>query len=192
MRRFPSLAIAAVCLVGLAVPAMAQQADQQEPQPSQPQQTQQQPKQVLKATYGDWEIHCIEGTDTCVMQQIGKTADGKRALLVTIERLSGVTAQGKPVAAAMTVNVPLGVLIPYGVRLKIDDGEVKPVPLMRCLPESCAAREPLDDAMVDTLKKGSAAKFGFYLQNEVLADVSLDGFTKAYSELKPIEASKKQ
>jgi invasion protein IalB len=146
------------------------------------------PKQVLKATHGAWEVHCLEGTETCAMQQVGNTADGKRALLVTVQRLAGVTAEGKPVPAALTVNTPLGVLIPYGVRVKVDDGNVAPVPLLRCLQDNCAARAPLADEAIQQLKKGSKATFGFFLQEEVLVDVSLSGFTAAYDALKPVQA----
>jgi invasion protein IalB len=149
---------------------------------------QQAPKQVLKATHGAWEVHCLEGTETCAMQQVGNTADGKRALLVTIQRLAGVTAEGQPVPAAITVNTPIGVLIPYGVRVGIDGGDVSPVPMLRCLRDSCAARAPLSDEGVDKLKKGSTAKFGFFLQEEVLVDISLNGFTAAYNDLEPVEA----
>ncbi len=150
---------------------------------------QQQPKQVLKTTHGSWEIHCIEGTETCAMQQVGNTSDGKRALLVTLQRLEGVTAEGKPVPAALTVNTPVGVLIPYGVRVRVDEGNVAPVPMLRCLPDTCAARAPLAEQAIDEFKKGSAATFGYFLQEEVLVSVSLNGFTAAYNELKPVEAS---
>ncbi len=151
-------------------------------------QQQQAPEQELRATHGSWEIHCIKGTDTCAMQQVGKTSDGQRALLVTIQRLAGVTAEGQNVPAAITVNTPLGVLIPYGVRVRIDEGNVAPVPMLRCVPESCAARAPLAEQAVDMFKKGSKATVGFFLQNEVLVDLSLNGFTAAYNDLKPVQA----
>lgn len=174
MRRTLTRAVVAgVAALSVASAAVAQQAAQ---------------KQVLKATHGAWEIHCLEGTETCAMQQVGKTAEGKRALLVTVQRLSGVTADDKPVPAALTVNTPLGVLIPYGVRAKVDDGDVVPVPLLRCLNDNCAARAPLAEEAVDRLKKGSKATFGFFLQDEVLVDISLNGFTAAYSDLKPVAA----
>jgi invasion protein IalB len=173
-------AAAALCVagLGLAVPAAAQQT-----QPPQ----QAQPERVLKATHGAWEVQCLKDTDTCVMQQVGKTADGKRAMLVLIERLAGVTAEGKSVPAAITVHTPLGVLIPYGVRVKIDQGDVHPVPLMRCLADSCMARAPMQEKDIQMFKKGTSAKFGFFLTDEVLVDVSLNGFTAAFDSLKPVQ-----
>lgn len=189
MTRFLSRAAATLCFagLGLVVPAAAQQTQPQQPlaeqvQPIQPGQ----PNRVLKATHGAWEVHCLEGTETCAMQQFGKTADGKRALLVVINRLAGVSQEGQAISASMDVLAPLGVLIPYNVRLKVDQGEVQPVPLLRCLSQGCMARAPLDEQAVGMLKKGTNAKFGFFLTEEVLADVSLNGFTAAYDSLTPI------
>ena len=154
------------------------------------QQTQPQgPNQVLKETHGDWEIHCLEGTETCAMQQVGETADGRRAMLVTVQRLADVSAEGQPVPAALTVNTPVGVLIPYGVRVRVDQGNVASVPLLRCLPDSCAARAPLADEAVSEFKKGQTATFGFFLQEEVLVPLSLSGFTAAYDSLTPVEGA---
>ncbi len=153
---------------------------------------QQAPEQELRTTHGDWEIHCVKGTDNCAMQQIGETAEGQRALLITIQRLAGVKAEGQDVPAAITVNTPIGILIPYGVRVRIDEGNVAPVPLLRCLPESCAARAPLAQQAVDMFKKGAKATVGFFLQNEVLVDVSLNGFTAAYNDLKPVQGQAAQ
>jgi invasion protein IalB len=182
-----SRAAAALCLAGVALsaPAFAQQ-EQAPAEPAQPAQAVQ-PDRVLKETHGAWEIHCIEGTETCNMQQLGKTGEGERALLVTIERLAGVTAEGKPVPASLTVYTPLGVLIPYDVRVRIDDGEVMPVPLMRCLSDLCMARAPMAEQHVSMFKRGSNARFGFYLNDEILVDVSLSGFTAAYDSLTPVQ-----
>jgi invasion protein IalB len=142
---------------------------------------------VLKETHGDWEIRCIEGTSTCAMSQIGNTADGKRALLVTIQRLKDAKSdEGTAIPGAMTVQTPLGVLIPYGVRLKIDSDNVIPLPLSRCVPAGCVSQAPMLDAAVSKMKKGSTAVFGFFLDKEVLVNVSLRGFTKAYNSLTPV------
>ena len=148
----------------------------------------QQTKDVLRETHGDWEIRCIEGTDTCAMSQIGNTGDGKRALLVTIQRLAGAkTDTGVAIPGAMTVQTPLGILLPYGVRLKIDSDKVVPLPLSRCVPQGCISQAPMLDEAVGKMKKGSKAVFGFFLDKEILVNISLSGFTKAYNNLKPVQ-----
>lgn len=147
-----------------------------------------QAKDVLKETHGDWEIRCIEGTGTCAMSQVGKTGDGKRALLVTVQRLAGASAEdGTAVPAAMTVQTPLGILLPYGVRLKIDSDQVVPLPLSRCVPAGCISQAPMLDEAVGKMKKGTKAVYGFFLDKEVLVNVSLRGFTKAFNSLTPVK-----
>ena len=146
-----------------------------------------QTKDVLRDTHGDWEIRCIEGTNNCAMSQVGETGDGKRALLVTIQRLKGAKADnGQAVPAAMTVQTPLGILLPYGVRLKIDSDQVVPLPLSRCVPAGCVSQAPMLDEAVNKMKKGSKAVYGFFLDKEVLVNISLRGFTKAFNSLSPV------
>ena len=171
MTRFLA-AMFALALVALAAPALAQTEDE------------------LKATHGDWEIRCLKGTEACAMSQVGKTEDGKRALLVTIQRVTGAsTNDGKAIPAAMTVQTPLGILIPYGLRIKIDDDKVIPLPLSRCIPAGCVSQAPMLDEAVGKMKAGSKAVFGFYLENEILVNVSLKGFTAAYNALTPVAAT---
>lgn len=152
---------------------------------------QQPPNEELRATHGDWEIRCISGSDTCAMSQVGKTSDGQRALLVSIQRVTGPKAQtqdGKPIQAAMTVQTPLGILIPYGVRIKIDSDNVIPLPLSRCIPAGCVSQAPMLAEAVSKMKKGSKAVYGVFLDKEILVDISLRGFTKAFNTLKPVTA----
>lgn len=146
-----------------------------------------QSQEVLRDTFGSWEVRCIEGTETCAMSQVGNTSDGKRALLVTIQRVIVTTDNGTPVPAALTVQTPLGILLPYAVRLKIDSNDVVPMPLSRCLPAGCISQAPISDNAVNQMKAGTKAVFGFFLNSEVLVDISLSGFTKAYNSLKPIK-----
>ncbi|MEM7056379.1 MAG: invasion associated locus B family protein [Pseudomonadota bacterium] len=150
-------------------------------------QAQQGSNDELRDTFGDWEIRCIKGTDTCAMSQIGNTKEGERALLVTIQRVTGAkTEDGRPIEAAMTVQAPLGILIPYGIRIKIDGDKVVPLPLSRCIPQGCVSQAPMLDEAVKNMKKGSKAVYGIFLEQEILVDISLSGFTKAYNNLKPV------
>ena len=146
-----------------------------------------QAKGVLKATHGDWEIRCIEGTNDCVMSQIGKIAGGENALFVALRRLNGVKDRnGTTYAAVITVQTPLGILLPYGLRLKIDSDEVVPIPLSRCLPQFCIAETGTTNEFVNKMKRGNTAGFGFFLDKEVLVNISLRGFTKGFNSLTPV------
>ncbi len=144
----------------------------------------------LRATHGAWEVRCVKGTDTCAMSQVGNTKEGERALLVSIQRVAGAkTDDGTPVQAIMTVQAPLGILLPYGVRIKIDADKVIPLPLSRCIPAGCVSQAPMLNEAVANMKKGSKAVYGIFLEREVLVDISLSGFTKAFNNLKPIQGN---
>lgn len=142
---------------------------------------------VKTATHGDWEIHCIKGTEACAMQQVGKTGDGKRGLFVTIQRVNQAPGQdGRTVSALISAIAPLGVLLPYGLRAKIDSGPDTGMPYNRCLQTGCFASSPMSEETVKQMKRGSVAAFTIALDREVTVNISLRGFTKAYDSLKPI------
>lgn len=78
--------------------------------------------------------------------------------------------------------VPLGVLLPFGLTWQIDGGREVRVPFMLCDPQSCAAQLVINEAYVETLKRGNwltlTAK---NRQNEdVVIRINLAGFTSAY------------
>lgn len=156
---------------GLALPAAAQQA----------------PNSEKRATNGDWEIHCIKGTDTCAMQQVGKTGADERALFITIQRIKDAPARdGRAVPAVISALAPLGVLLPYGLRAVIDGGKPTGMPFERCGPAGCVASAPMSPETVTRMKKGNAVVFKFALDREVDVNISLRGFTKSYNSLTPI------
>ena len=164
-------AIAGMSLIGSALGAAAQGKD------------------VVRETHGSWEVRCLEGTNNCALAQIGSTADGKRALLVTIQRLKGAKTQdGKAILAAMTVQAPLGILIPYGIRIKIDSDQEVPLPVTRCVQNGCVSQAPMLDEAVNKMKRGANAGFSFVLQDQVKVNISLSGFTKAYNSIEPVQA----
>jgi invasion protein IalB len=169
LKRFAGVAAAAAVSLGLVTGAAAQ------------------PKEVERETHGDWTVRCIEGSDDCRMTQIGKNAQGQEALLVSLQRIRGAKTQsGQDIPAALQVQAPLGVLIPFGVRLKIDDGETAPLGITRCLPIGCVAGAPMTEEAVSLMKKGSNANFAYVLQNETVIKISLRGFTRAYDSLTPL------
>jgi len=173
LRLLITLAAAAVVAAGFGTASLAQQQGQK--------------KEVETETFGDWSMRCLEGTQDCRITQIGKNADGEDALLVSLQRISGAKTQnGAAIPAALQVQAPLGVLIPYGVRLKIDEGDTAPLGITRCLPIGCVAGAPMTEEAVNLMKKGTTASFAYVLRNETVIKISLKGFTKAYDSLKPL------
>ncbi|MEM7211466.1 MAG: invasion associated locus B family protein [Pseudomonadota bacterium] len=146
-----------------------------------------QPKLVKQTTHGDWDIVCVEGTDTCRMEQTGKTDQNEPILAVSIERVSGASINGQAYPSVITMVAPLGTLLP-AISAKIDSAEPKLLPFERCLSNGCFARSPMIDETVSSLKKGSKMLVEFRRGRMVSVSISLRGFTKAYNSLKPIPA----
>ena len=176
-------------------PAPAPAPAQAEPAPAQPQ-TQaapaqpEAPRQVVVATHGDWNIVCLNGDKPCIMRQIGKSADGREVMDVSIRRIAAQQTQAGTVEAVLDVRVPLGILLREGLSMQIDSGEAQRAACSICLGDGCLMREPLPNAVVANLKKGAVAKFGFVApQNnqptKFDATISLTGFTAAFNSLEP-------
>ena len=78
--------------------------------------------------------------------------------------------------------VPLGVLLPFGLTWQIDGGKPIRVPFMLCDPQSCATQLVINEAYVNSLKKGGMLKLtAKNRQNEDLViEINLAGFTAVY------------
>ena len=120
-------------------------------------------------------------THVCHLYQIFTAGENKRPLLrVAVTYLPG---EEKPY---LVLTMPLGMALPPGVQLQIDDGEKQRIPVNTCLPDGCRAGGNMADAMIDALKKGSTLKISFADMNLKTATVpvSLSGFTAGLASLK--------
>jgi invasion protein IalB len=171
LTRFLNQTLAAIALatLSLAGPAAAQSQD------------------TVKATHGDWDIRCSESEPpVCVMSQVGKTADGKNALELRIRKLEGAkTKDGTVIPAAIQITTPLGSILRAGVRMQIDATEPRTGQFEVCVPSGCVVRDAMSEEFLKQLKSGNAATltFGLLQQGEVVATISLKGFTKAFKAL---------
>jgi invasion protein IalB len=78
--------------------------------------------------------------------------------------------------------VPLGVLLPFGLTWQIDGGKPIRVPFMLCDPQACATQLVINEAYVNSLKKGGKLKLtAKNRQNQDLViEIDLAGFTSVY------------
>jgi invasion protein IalB len=78
--------------------------------------------------------------------------------------------------------VPLGVLLPFGLTWQIDGGKPIRVPFMLCDPQSCATQLVINEAYVNSLKKGG--KLTLTAKNrqnqDLIVEINLAGFTAVY------------
>ncbi|HUF55502.1 MAG TPA: invasion associated locus B family protein [Thermohalobaculum sp.] len=138
------------------------------------------------ATHGAWSVRCAGGEELCIMSQVGKDASGKEVIELQLRKLEGANApDGTPVPAAIQIVTPLGVLLPAGVRIKIDAQQERAAPFQVCTPDGCVVRQPLSPGFLEELKAGANATITMVAvpQQEVPATISLTGFTNAFDAL---------
>jgi invasion protein IalB len=79
----------------------------------------------------------------------------------------------------------MGVLLPTGLHLKIDQTDVGKAGFVRCLLSGCVAEVAMDDNLINRLRAGETATFTiFQTPDEAIGlPISLKGFAEAYNEL---------
>ena len=114
--------------------------------------------------------------EACIMRQV-IVANGQFLGSFLLRDDPGQESRLLAVAA-----VPLGVLLPFGLTWQIDGGKPIRVPFMLCDPTSCATQLVINEAYVNSLKKGGTLKLtAKNRQNkDLVIDITLAGFTSVY------------
>ena len=140
---------------------------------------------TVKAQHGDWQVVCKAPppgarNEVCALVQ-SVTAEDRNNVGLTVYFQS--FSSGKRV---LRVFAPLGVLLPPGLGLKIDDRDVGNAPFLRCQNFACYAQVVAEDKLVDQLKTGKTAVFIIFQTEEagIGIPISLNGFAQALAELK--------
>nr|WP_188517651.1 invasion associated locus B family protein [Alsobacter metallidurans] len=138
----------------------------------------------VKNSFGDWQMRCETPAgakvEQCALVQSVQAEDKPNVTLVVIVLK---TADGK--SRLLRVIAPLGVLLPAGLGLKIDQADVGRAGFVRCLPTGCVAEVIMEDELLGKLKSGKAATFIVFQTPEegIGIPVSLNGFPKAFESL---------
>jgi len=84
------------------------------------------------------------------------------------------------------ITVPLGIALPPGVLLKIDEGKELRLPVEHCIPQGCRILFPVDQDLLGILKAGKQATVTVQNMSHqpVGIPVSLSGFTAAFNSLR--------
>ncbi len=139
---------------------------------------------VSKGMHGDWETRCDRPPgaqeDICSMMQF-VTAEDRDNVGLSVIVLK--TADKK--AKVMRILAPLGVLLPSGLGLKIDNNEMGRAGFVRCLPDGCLAEVILDDNLIQKLRSGKTATFVIFQTPEegIGIPISLNGFGPGFDAL---------
>ncbi len=162
--------------LGLAMMAAAAPASAQ----SQPTQNETTEDRFIEA----WTLRCLPATEsqprTCRMVQSAVASEGgQRLLLVAVGRFGPERLLGA------VISVPIGVRLPPGISLWVDDRKPWKFPFERCTPGGCQVRALLNEELLQSLKTGLVGRVTFQGADgqPITVDFSLKGFTAALSEL---------
>ena len=142
------------------------------------------PEGTVKAQHGDWQIVCKDPppgakSGVCALVQ-SVTAEDRNNIGLTVyfQKFSNGTR-------VLRVFAPLGVLLPPGLGLKIDDKDVGHAPFLRCHNFACYAQVVVEDALIEQLKTGKTAIFIIFQTEEagIGIPISLNGFGEALAAL---------
>lgn len=139
---------------------------------------------VVKAKYGDWEMRCETppgaAKEQCALIQSVAAEDRPNVSLVVIVLK---TADGK--SRLLRVVAPLGVLLPSGLGLKVDQVDIGRAGFVRCLPTGCIAEVTMEDKLIDQLSGGTSATFIIFQTPEegIGIPLTLGGFKDGFAQL---------
>jgi invasion protein IalB len=139
---------------------------------------------AVKATHGAWETRCETPPgaerEQCAILQSVVDEDRPNITLVVIMLK---TADRK--SRLMRVIAPLGVLLPTGLGLRIDNEDFGRMSFVRCQPNGCVAEVFVDDKLLAKLETSKTATFVLFETPEegVGVPAPLDGFKDAYESL---------
>ena len=139
---------------------------------------------VTKSKHGDWQVRCETppgaARQQCALVQSIAAEDRPNIGLIVIVLK---TADGKN--RLLRVIAPLGVLLPSGLGLKIDDVDIGHAGFVRCQPSGCIAEVVMEDKLIEQLEKGKTAVFIIFQTPEegIGIPLTLDGFKPAFAEL---------
>jgi len=139
---------------------------------------------AVKSVYKDWQIRCDTPpgakTEQCALIQ-SVTAEDRANVGLTVIVLKTADAKSR----LMRVVAPLGVLLPSGLGLKIDQADIGRAGFVRCLPNGCIAEVVMDDELIKKLRTGKTATFIIFQTPEegIGIPMGLKGFGEGYDKL---------
>jgi invasion protein IalB len=112
--------------------------------------------------------------DTLVLENTGESV----AFIV-------VRTQSDTREPVMTIRVPVGLYLPAGLNIQIDDTKPQPVPLQTCNLQSCFAEMQISSTLLAALKGGKRLSIicQSLAKNKIMLPLALDNFADAFQKI---------
>ena len=139
---------------------------------------------AVRSIHNDWQVRCdtppgAQGEQCALIQSV--TAEDRPNIGLTVIVLKTADAKSR----LLRVIAPLGVLLPNGLGLKIDQTDVGRAGFVRCLPTGCVAEVIMDDKLLGQLKSAKTATFIIFETPEegIGFPLSLNGLAEGFDKL---------
>lgn len=138
----------------------------------------------VKAKFSDWDLRCDTPpgaqSQQCVIMQF-VTAEDRENVGLSVVVMKTADKQ----ARILRVLAPLGVLLPRGLGLRIDETDMGTTGFIRCLPNGCVSEVLMDDTLIEQLRSGKQAMFIIFQTPEegIGVPISLAGFGEGFDAL---------
>jgi invasion protein IalB len=138
----------------------------------------------VKSKHGDWDLRCDTPAGAqnqqCVIMQFVTAQDRENVGLSVV-----IMKTADKQARILRVLAPLGVLLPRGLGLRIDNTDMGTTGFIRCLPNGCVSEVLMDDSLIQQLRSGKQAMFIIFQTPEegIGVPISLAGFGEGFDAL---------
>jgi invasion protein IalB len=142
---------------------------------------------AVKQTFGDWELRCEAqspgetaaapaagpGEQCYLYQNVADASSDRLNLIIAILR---VPDPKKPDSRKLILRVlaPVGVLLPRGLGLKLDDADIGSTGFVRCWPYACIAEVDIDKNLQDQFVAAKQATFFFAVAEDEMRGLPIN------------------
>ena len=161
-------------------PAAPKAAPQQKP--AAPAESQPAEAQTPQLIYSPWTKFCLKGQEANAQQVCFTGKDGRVESGMPVVAAVLIEPEGEGAKKVLRVTLPLGMMLPQGTRVIVDQGQPMNAPYVICFTNGCMADYEASGELIGKLKKGQGlAVQGMNSQGQVITLVlPLGDFGKAY------------
>jgi len=161
-------------------PAAPKAAPQQKP--AAPAESQPAEAQTPQLIYSPWTKFCLKGQEANAQQVCFTGKDGRVESGMPVVAAVLIEPEGEGAKKVLRVTLPLGMMLPQGTRVIVDQGQPMNAPYVICFTNGCMADYEASGELIGKLKKGQGlAVQGMNSQGQPITLVlPLSDFGKAY------------
>jgi len=139
---------------------------------------------VSENSFENWTVRCESAgsgqqTDCILLQNMVLKTGGEPILEFAV---GYAPEDGVP---TVILSLPLGISLPPGISIQIDEGDTTSFPIERCEPDGCRAGMKLREATIEQLKRADHLNITFHdnQRQPISVRLSLDGFAAGFKTL---------